>query len=182
MKKVLLFSLILFFFTAVVFAYETIIIHFPDGELWEKAYYKKVNNEAILQYVPAGETTDIWTRAIVVHSYNNSGFTVRDFAANEIRKMRRINPKGAYRTIRMRENDAIFTRCTEEYKELQPHCEFLRISRAHGGIITVQYMNRNKKNFENNYTLWLETIRGAKFMNSYFRGERTFDKELYFEL
>jgi hypothetical protein len=182
MKKVLLFSLILFLTTIAVCAYETIIFHFPDGELWEKAYYKKINYEAILQYVPAGETSNIWTRSIVVHSYNNSGFAVKDFSANEIRKMKRINPNGNYKTLRMRENDAIFTRCTEEYKNIQPHCEFLRITKAHDGIVSIQYMNRNKKDFENNYTLWLETIRGAKFMYSYYRDERTFDKAIYFEL
>jgi len=182
MKKALLFSLILFISALSVFAYETIIFHFPDGELWEKAYYKKVGNEAILQYVPGGQTTNNWNRSIVVHSYNNSGYILRDFITKELRKMRRINPNGKYQTIKMRDNDAIFTRCTEKYNEIEPHCEFLRISNAHGGIVTVQYMNRNKKDFENNYTLWLQVIRGAKFMNSYWRDERTFDKSLYFEL
>ena len=87
-----------------------------------------------------------------------------------------------YKTIKSRENDAIYTRCTEDYKDIQGHCEFLRITKAHGGTVTIQYMNRNKKDFENNYTLWLEVIRNARLMNSYYRGERTFDKALYFEL
>ena len=181
MKKVLLFSLILIT-TLSVCAYETIIFHFPDGELWETAYYKKVGNEAILQYVPGGQTSNIWTRSIVVHSYNEMEYPANYFAQTEIRKMRRINPTGAYKTIRSRENDAIFTRCTDDYKDIQGHCEFLRITKAHGGTVTIQYMNRNKKDFENNYTLWLEVIRGARLMNSFFRGERTFDKALYYEL
>ena len=181
MKKTLLFS-ILIIATLSVAAYETIIFHFPDGELWEPAYYKKRGNEAILQYVPGGETSNIWTRTVIVHSYNDNNRAVPWFAQYEIRKMIKINPNGKYKTIKSKENDAIFTRCTEEYKEIQPHCEFLRITRAHGGIITIQYMNRNKKDFENNYTLWLEVIRGARLMNSYFRGERTFDKSMYFEL
>ena len=42
MKRVLLSSLILLFTTIAVFAYETIIIKYPDGELWQKAYYKKI--------------------------------------------------------------------------------------------------------------------------------------------
>lgn len=181
MKKVLLFSLMLL--TALgVFAYETIIFHFPDGERWEAAYYKKIGNEAILQYVPFGQTSNIWTRTIVVHSYNENESPAPFFAQTEARKMIRINPNGKYRIIKSNENDTILTRCTEDYKDIQGHCEFLRITRAHGGIVTVQYMNRDKKDFENNYTLWLEVIRGARLMNSYWRTERTFDKSLYYEL
>lgn len=181
MKKVLLFSII-FLMALAVSAYETIIFHFPDGELWEKAYYKKRGDEAILQYVPYGQTSAEWIRTIVVHSYNNSYYPVRVFAQNEIRKMKLINPTSRYETIKLNDNDAIFTRCTEKHKDIPAHCEFLRIARAHGGIITIQYMNRNKKDFENNFTLWLETVRGARFLNSYWRDERTFDKSMYFEL
>ena len=182
MKKALLFSLIFLFSTLTVIAYETIIIRFPDGENWEKAYYRKVRNEAILQYVPFGQTSSNWTRSIVVHSYNDTGYTVRNFARSEVRKMIKLNPNGKYKTLILKDNDTLFTRCTEEYNKIPAHCEFLRITRAHNRIITIQYMNRNKKDFENNYTLWLETIRGAKFLNSYWRDERTFDKSIYYEL
>ena len=181
MKKVLLLLSISFSIIAVS-AYETIIFHFPDGELWESAFYKKRGNEAILQYVPGGQTSNNWVRTIVVHSYNESDAPATYFAQNEMRKMLKINPTAKYKTIKASENDAIFTRCTDKYNELPEHCEFLRITKAHGGIVTVQYMNRNKKDFENNYTLWLEVIRGARLMNSPYRTERTFDKSMYFEL
>ena len=181
MKKVLLFSLIILT-TLGVCAYETIIFHFPDGELWEPAYYKKIRNEAILQYVPGGQTSNNWTRTIVVHSYNENESPATYFSQLEIRKMRRINPKGQYRIIKSKENDVILTRCTEKYNDVQGHCEFLRVTRAHGGIVTIQYMNRNKDNFDNNYTIWLQIIRDARLMNSYYRTERTFDKSMYFEL
>ena len=181
MKKVLLFSLLLI--TAIsVSAYETIIFHFPDGELWERAYYKKRGNEAILQYVPGGQTSTDWKRSIVIHSYEDMDYAISYFSQNEIRKMVKINPSGKYQTIKSGDKDAIFTRCTKDYNNTPGHCEFLRITKAHGGTITIQYMNRNQKDFENNYTLWLEVIRGAKLMNSYYRGERTFDKSMYFEL
>ena len=181
MRKVLLFSILLVTMLAVS-AYETIIIHFPDGELWEPAYYQKRGNETILQYVPGGQTSNNWKRTIVVHAYNNVETPIDFFAQNEIKKMRGINPKGNYNTIRFKENDSIFTRCTETYNNIPGHCEFLRITRGHHGIITIQYMNRNKKDFDNNYTLWLETVRRAKLMDSYWRTERTFDKSMYFEL
>ena len=181
MKKVLLFSLILLS-TLAVCAYETIIFHFPDGELWEPAYYKKIRNEAILQYTPAGQTSNNWRRTVVVHSYNENESPAPYFAQLEMRKMRKINPTGQYKIIKSRENDAIYTRCTEDYNNIEGLCEFLRITRAHGGIVTIQYMNHNKKDFENNYTLWLQVIRDARLMNSYYRTERTFDKSMYFEL
>jgi len=182
MKKVLLFISLIIFVTLSVFAYETIIFHFPDGELWESAYYRKVGNESILQYVPGGQTSNNWTRTIVVHAYSESDAVATYFAQREMLKMRKINPTGKYSTIKARENDAIFTRCTDNYKDIKGHCEFLRVTRAHGGIVTIQYMNRDKKDFENNYTLWLQVIRDARLMNSYWRDERTFDKSLYFEL
>ncbi len=181
MKKVLLFSLIIFT-TLAVSAYETIIFHFPDGELWESAFYKKRGNEAILQYVPGGQTSNNWIRTIVVHSYNENESPAPFFAQTEIRKMLKINPTKKYKLIKSRETDAIYTRCTDDYKNIPAHCEFLRITCAHGGIVTIQYMNRNKKDFENNYTLWLEVIRRARLMNSYWRDERTFNKSIYFEL
>ena len=182
MRKVLLFSFILIA-TLAVSAYETVIFHFPDGERWEAAYYKKRANEAILQYVPYGQTSNSWKRTIVVHYYHDNDAAIPYFAQTEIRKMYRINPTTKYQTIKSKENDAIFKRCTEDYKDLQKaHCEFLRITRAHDGIATMQYMNRDKKDFENNYTLWLQVMRDASLMNSYYRGERTFDKSMYFEL
>ena len=182
MKKALLFSLIFLFSILAVYAYETIIIKFPDGENWEKAYYKKIRGEALLQYVPVGETSDNWNRSIVIHSYEFSDYPINVFSNNNIRRMVKANPTGKYKTLKMTENDALFMRCTKDYKEIKAQCEFYRISRAHGGIITIHYMNRNKQDFMDNYTLWWEIIKGAKFYNSYWRDERTFDKSIYFEL
>ena len=182
MKKVLLFSLMFLFSTLLVYAYETIIINYPDGENWEKVYYKKYGMEALLQYVPAGETDDNWTRSIVIHSYNQSTYPINVFANNSLLKMTKVNPTTKYKTLKMTHNDALFTRCTEDYNDIKAQCEFLRITRAHDGIITIHYLNRNKQDFLDNYTLWRDVIKGAKFYNSYYRDERTFDKSIQFEL
>lgn len=182
MKKVLLFSLIFLFTMLFAFAYETIIIHFPDGENWEKVYYKKKGMEAILQYVPVGQTSENWTRSIVIHSYNKSGYPINVFTNNSAIRMAKVNPTAKYKTLKMKYNDALLTRCTEDYKDVKGQCEFFRVTRAHDGIITIHYMNRNKQDFMDNYTLWWEVIKGAKFYNSYYRDERTFDKSIQFEL
>ena len=68
MKKVLLTSFIFLITTLSVLAYETVIIKFPQDEVWHKSFYKKIGLETILQYVPRGETFDNWNRTIVVHS------------------------------------------------------------------------------------------------------------------
>ena len=181
MKKVLLFSL-LFFTCLSVMAYETIIIKYPDGELWVKAYYKKKGNEAILQYVPNGQSANNWQRSIVVHSYNESGYPVNTFMNNNIAMMQKTNPTAKYKTLRSTADDAIAGRCTENYKNIEAQCEFFRVTRAHNAIVSLHYINKNKDDFLSNYTVWYDIIRQAKFYNSYYRNERTLNKSEYFEI
>ena len=182
MKRALLFSLIFFVTCLCVFAYETVIIKFPEGQLWVRGYYKKVGNEAILQYVPSGQSRDNWMESVVIHSYNHSTFPINVFINNNNAKMVKINPTAQYRTLKLRADDAIIGRCTEDYKNIKGQCEFFRATRAHGGIITIHYMNKNKEMFMNNYSDWYNRIKRAKFYNSYYRNERTFNKSEYFEL
>lgn len=185
MKKALLFSLTcaLFLFSALcVFAYETIIIKFPDKELWVKAYYKKVGNEALLQYVPGGQARDNWTRAIVIHSYKYSNYPINVFLSNTTGRMQKMNPTSPYKTLRLTENDAIVGRCTTNYNKVQGQCEFLRVTKGYEGTVTIHYMNKNKDDFMYHYNQWYDIIKKAKLYNSYYRDERTLDKAEYFEL
>ena len=182
MKRVLLFISIFFLSASAVFAYETIIIKFPDKELWVKAYYKKVNNEAILQYVPNGQSSNNWTRTVVVHSYNGSTYPINIFMNNNLARMKKINPTGRYKTLRLTANDAIAGRCTDDYGNIKGQCEFLRVTRGYEGIVTIHYMNKNKEDFMNEYSKWYNIIKKARLYNSYYRDERTLDKAEYFEL
>lgn len=181
MKKVLLFSLIIFSSLS-VFAYETIIIKFPDKELWVKAYYRKVRNEAILQYVPHGQTGNDWTRTVVVHSYNGSTYPINIFISNNLARMKKINPTGTYKTLRLTPYDAISGRCTDDYGSIKAQCEFFRVTRGYEGIVTIHYMNKDKANFMAEYSKWYNIIKKARLYNSYYRDERTLDKAEYFEL
>ena len=182
MKKALLFSLIFLFSALAVFAYETVIIKFPPGEVWEKAYYKKVGLESILQYVPKGQTQKNWTRAIIVHAYEDSGFPVSTFMANNLAMMMKTNPTASYKYLRVRDVDSVAGRCTKDFKNVHSQCEFYRVTRAHGGIISIHYINKNKDDFMRNYEQWYDIIRKAKFLNTYWRNERTLNKSEYFEL
>lgn len=170
------------FTTLTVFAYETIIIKYPSGEKWDKAFYKKVGNEAILQYLPSGQTNPDWVRTIIVHSYNEVGYPVRTFMATDLARMMKTNPTSNYKYLKLDDNDAIAGRCTEDYKNVKAQCEFYRVTRAHGGIVTLHYINRDKNDFLSNYTVWYDIIKRARHYNSYYRDERTFDKAEYFEL
>ena len=154
MKKVLLFSALFLLSTLMVFAYETIIIKFPDRENWVKAYYKKVGLEAILQYVPAGQGSNNWTKSVVVHSYNQSTFPISVFLTNSTAKLLKTKAQ----------------------------CEFFRVTRGYEGIVTIHYMNKNKEDFMENYNQWYNIIKRAKLYNSYYRDERMLDKAEYFEL
>lgn len=182
MKKVLLFSILFLFSALSVFAYETIIIKFPEKELWVKAYYKKIGNEAILQYVPSGQRSNDWVRSIVVHSYKNSGYPIRNFMTNNMAKLTKANPTASYKILRMTDNDSIVGRCTNDYKNIKAQCEFFRVTKGYEGIVTIHYMNKNKTDFMDNYNQWYNIIKRAKLYNSYYRDERTLDKAEYFEL
>lgn len=182
MKKALLASFIFIFTVLAVFAYETVIIKYPRGEAWDKVYYKKVGMESILQYVPRNQSRENWTRTIIIHAYNESTYPVTVFMANNIAKMIKTNPTANYKYLKLNENDCITGRCTQDYKKVTAQCEFFRVTRAHGGIITIHYINRNKKDFLENYSQWYNIIKKAKFLNTYWRNERTLNKSEYFEL
>jgi len=182
MKKVLLISLLFLILTLSAKAYETIIIKYPDGELWQKAYYKKVGLEALLQYVPAGQSASSWKRSIFVHSYNESTLPVNLFIANDLARMTKTNPTNHYKYLKLTDTDAIAGRCTEDYKNVKAQCEFFRVTRTHNGIVTLHYVNRDKKEFIRDFKKWYDIIRKAKYLNSYWRNERMLNKSEYFEL
>lgn len=182
MRRALLFSLIFLLTSICVYAYETVIIKFPPEQNWQRGYYKKVGDEAILMYVPRGQSKDNWMESVVVHSYNHSSYPVNVFITNNAAKMQKVNPTASYKTLKKHANDAIIGRCTEKYGNVEAQCEFFRVSRTHGGIVTIHYMNKNKNDFLSNYTVWYDIIAKAKFYNSYYRDERILDKSEFFEL
>lgn len=182
MKKVLLASIITLFTALTVFAYETVIIKFPENEVWVKAYYKKVGLESILQYVPRGQSQKNWNRAIIIHSYDQAAYPITVFMANNIAMMAKNNPTAPYKYLRLNDHECIAGRCTKDYKGIHAQCEFFRATRAHGGIVSIHYINKDKDDFMRNYKLWYDIIRKAKFMNTYWRNDRILNKSEFFEL
>ncbi len=184
MKKVLLFtsSFVIFIIGMCVFAYETVIINYPDGELWEPVYYKQSLNESIIQYVPSGQTSSKWEETVIIHAYNHYIRTARELLSSVIGQNQKQNPTSNYTFIKNLSNDAIAIRCTGFYNKLVPQCEILRAAKGHRGVITIHYINKNITNYRESYDDWYERVKKAIFYESYFRNDRILNKALYLEL
>ena len=183
MKKLLLTSfLTLLVAASAVFAYETVIVKYPDGELWVPVYYHKNFTEGIIQYARKGETNKDWTKSVIIHSYNGFYGTPKTLMDNVIELNKKINPTADYKILKNTTEDIIAGRCTRDYKQLLPQCEILRTARGHNGIITVHYINKNIREFHATYDDWYERIKKTRFYESYFRNDRVLNKSMYLEL
>lgn len=185
MKKHLLFIislLILVISSSVVFAYETLIIDFPPKTKWDVVFYRHIGTEAILQYVPAGQTYEDWTQTVIVHSYKENTLPATQLSDMLTRQMKVQNPTGNYRYVTYTPADTIAVRNTDNYQKIKGHGEIFRTTRCAEGRMTIQYIDRDKENFRKNYGYWLKVIRDARTYNSYWRDERIMNKGEFYEL
>lgn len=183
MKKVLLFSVIIYSFIQLFsFAYETIIIDFPKGTKWNVAYYQNIGTEAILQYVPDGQTYKNWKQTVIVHSYKDSTFFAHQLSDRVVAQLQKQNPTGTYKYFKYSSVDAIAIRSTKNYNGVLAQGEIFRTTKAAEGLMTIQYIDRNKEHFKQNYAMWLKIIRDARTYNSYWRDDRVLNKGENYEL
>jgi len=182
MKKLLLLISLLFIIAIPCIAYQTVIIKFPNGEFWKTIYYKKSYGEAILQYIPPSQSKQTWLQSVIIHSYNGYTYPAHIFMDQLTANMEVQNPTSTYKYIKYMPEDSLAVRCTKAYKKIKPQCEIFRVARAHDGIITIHYVNRDLNNFKHTYRDWHERISKAVFYYSHFRDERIMDKALYYEL
>lgn len=183
MKKVLLLIISIFLVKA-AFAYETVLVDFPDDQGWHPVYYNAQNDEAILQYVPAGQTYEDWTRTLIFHSYKSLPWTnsAAGLMDRLTMQMELKNPSQAYRYTKYDEMDSISTRCVQKNAQIPTQCEFLRVSKSFEGLISMHYINKNTQDFKNHYSHWYQIIRDVKIYRSYYRTDRIMDKATSFEL
>ena len=183
MKKALLFSIIsIFLFSLCSFAYETIIIDFPRNSKWNVVFYRNIGTEAILQYVPSGQSLNNWKRSIIVHSYKDSTYVARQLLGSVTLQLQVQNPTGRYEFIKVSDYDAIAVRTTNKYKGISAQGEILRSTRAAEGLMTIQYIDKDKESFKKNYNQWLKIIKDARTYNSIWRDNRVMNKAKSFEL
>jgi hypothetical protein len=187
MKKVLLLfaSLIsLILSVQCAFAYESVIVDFPDYQGWHEVYYDVQGDEAILQYVPAGQTYQSWTKTVVFHSYKgaNMDSASSSFLDTMTAQMERQNPTSGYTYNKYTEADSIATRCTQKTNYAQAQCEIFRVSNSYEALISMHYINKNTQDFKSTYDYWYKIIQGIRIYYSYYRTDRVLDKATIFEL
>ena len=183
MKKVLLFSIVLFFFISLAtIAYETIIIDFPKNTKWDVVFYRNIGTEAILQYVPTGESYNKWTQTVIVHSYKDYTYPASQLSDMLTTQLQKQNPTGRYHYLRYTGVDSVAVRSTNNYNKISGQSEIFRTTKAAEGLITIQYIDKNKARFKENYNMWLKIIRDARTYNSYWRDNRILNKSESYEL
>lgn len=183
MKKVLL-LIISLFCAQIVWAYQTVLIDFPDNQGWHAVYYHQYQGESILQYVPAGETENDWTKTLVFHAYKSISWTdsAAMFMDRTTTQMELKNSTQLYKYLKYDGADSISTRCIEKNDLMPKQCEIYRVSKSFEGLISMHYINKNVQNFKNTYNQWYEIIKDIRIYRSYYRDDRILDKADTFEL
>lgn len=185
MKKVLLLIislLINIFVGQSVFAYQTVLVDFPPNQGWHSDYYDAQSAEAILQYVPVGQSYDNWTKTVIFHSYkyNTSGAgTLIDKLTGQ---MEAQNPSQQYKYLKYSGTDAMATRCVQKNAKIGTQCEIFRVTQSFEGLITMHYINRDVQDFKSSYSMWYDIISNVRIYYSYYMDDSILNKATSFQL
>lgn len=187
MKKVLLLIISLFVNLCLgqaVFAYQTVLIDFPQNQGWHPVCYDTQGDETILQYVPVGQNEQSWVRAVIFHSYKNLSWTnsAAKFMDRITQQMELKNPTQSYRYTKYTDADSIATRCVKKTSSMAAQCEIYRVSQSFEGLISMHYINRNISDFKNSYDMWYQIMQNVRIYYSYYMDDRILDKATSFEM
>lgn len=185
MKKVLLLIISLFInLCSSAFAYETVLVDFPENQGWQPVSYNQQGNETILQYVPVGQTDQDWTRSVVFHAYKDPGMSgsAARFLDTITAQLESKNSTQSYRYTKYTDADSIATRCIQKNSYIPSQCEILRATKSYEGLISMHYINRNVADFKSSFDLWYQIIKDIRIYYSYYREDRILDKATVFEL
>lgn len=180
MKKVLL-LIISFFIAQIVWAYQTVLIDFPEDQGWHMVIYEKQGSEAILQYVPAGQDENNWTRTLIFHSYPNAMYSANGFINRTTLQMESLKA-GSYTYTKYTAMDSIAVRCVNKTAYSSGQCEIFRVSKSYEGLISMHYINKNVQDFKKNYDFWYDIVKKIRIYQSYYRDNLIMDKATSFEL
>ncbi len=181
MKKVLLLIINLFLIQS-VFAYETVLIDFPENQGWHAVYYQKQRGETILQYVPAGETEESWEKTLIFHSYKNSKTSASRFMDRTTMQMEAKNFSQLYQYKKYSDMDSIAVRCIKKNALIPSQGEIYRVSKSFEGLVSMHYINKNIQDYKNTYDLWYQIVKNIRIYRNYYRTDRILDKAMSFEL
>lgn len=183
MKKVLLLIISLLISQA-VFAYQTVLVDFPPNQGWHADYYDAQTGEAILQYVPVGQSYENWRQTVIFHSYKNLSWTNSASALMDrlTGQMEMQNPSQQYKYLKYGAADSMATRCIQKNAKIGAQCEIFRASQSFEGLITMHYINRDVQGFKSAYAMWYDIISNIRIYYSYYMDDRILDKATSFQL
>ena len=169
----------------ICFAYQTVIINFPDDKVWNRVYDRTQGRERIVQFVPEGQSYRNWTEAYIFHSYrHNVGTSVNSLVFLNMmkKKMEEQNNTRPYIYVLKSPQTSIVTRCVKSNSKIKAQCDIYRVASAQEAVISIQYINKNTLDFKRNYEYYLDIIKRANPYYSYFRYDRVMSKGTSFEL
>ena len=180
--KILL-VLVLFISAKPVFAYQTVAMDFIG--LWYKIKYINNERDAIVQYVRQGYDKNTWNESIVFHTFKwtkEKEMNASDLMQYLLTDVRRKNSSLKVEYIKNHPEDMIASWCVDKNELMDEHCEILRTTQSFEGALSIHYLNKNLKHFEDVKYVWLEKISKARVYQSYFRLDRILNKSMTFEL
>lgn len=181
MKRALLLIISLFLCQS-AFAYQTVLVDFPDAQGWHAVVFNSIANETILQYVPGGQNEYNWSKTVVFHSYRNWNDNAAKFMDRTTMQMESKNASHLYRYTKYNDTDSIATRCITKNAYMPTQCEIYRVSKSFEGLITMHYINKNVQDYKNTYNIWYNIIKNVRIYYSYYMDDRILDKATVFEL
>ena len=183
MKKALLLIISLCAMQAAI-AYQTVLVDFPENQGWHSVYYQTQGSEAILQYVPVGQTYENWTKSVIFHSYDDLTWTnsAAQFMDSTTSGMEAKYSSQMYRYTKYSEMDSIATRCVQKNAYIPTQCEIYRVSKSFEGLISMHYINKNVADYKSSFDFWYEIMKDIRIYYSYYRDDRIMDKATSFEL
>ena len=173
-SKSFLILLFFFFVQNMALSYETVLIDFPNNG-WHRVFYEDRVKEAIVQYVPTGQTKNNYIETVIFHSYkweHDANMTPKS-----VLKYQLSQTALRYRDIELSylKDDSMDTMaiwCSKTASQ----CEVIRVSQGYEGIITMHYINNNPQYFQSICSTWVNIIKKVRIYYSYYRWDVIMNK------
>lgn len=149
------------------FSYETVLIDFPNGG-WHKVFYENRTQEAIVQFVPSGQTKSTYFETVIFHSYKKSlygNMTPESILKYSLSQTAMKNRDMDLSYIKDDDNDAMAIWCSASASQ----CEIIKAAQGYEGVITMHYINNNPQYFQTICSNWVNIMKKVKIYYSYYR-------------
>lgn len=162
------------------YSYETVLIDFPNGG-WHKVFYENRDQEAIVQFVPSGQTKASYLESVIFHSYKKTLYgnvTPESIFQYHIRQAMKKDRSIKMSYTKVGEDDTMAIWCSKAASQ----CEIVRTAQGYEGIIVMHYINNNPQYFQSICPNWVNIMKQVKIYYSYYRWNSTMNKANSVEL